>query len=94
MALVAPRNELVDKLSGKPFLRKAIQRLPAAIKPKPEAYGHVVALDAAGQVVQNFQDPQTRYPQNTSVMETDRYLYIGSLTAPVAARLSKLKAGF
>lgn len=94
LAFFAPRNALLDKLSGKPFLRKVIQRLPDLIKPKPAAYGHIIALDADGKVVKNFQDPHTEYPKNTSVMETDQYLYIGSLTAPVAARLSKIKAGF
>ena len=80
---------LGDNWSDKPFLRKVIQRLPNFIKPKPEAYGHIIALDATGNVIKNFQDPDTEYPKNTSVMETDQYLYIGSLVAPVAARLSK-----
>jgi len=94
LAFFAPRNALLDKLSDKPFLRKVIQRLPNLIKPKPAVYGHIIALDTDGNVVKNFQDPHTKYPKNTSVMETDQYLYIGSLTAPVAARLSKVKAGF
>lgn len=89
VALFAPRNALLDKWSDKPFFRKVIQRLPNFIKPKPEAYGHIIALDTAGKVVKNFQDPDTEYPKNTSVMETDQYLYIGSLVAPFAARLSK-----
>ena len=41
----------------------------------------------------DLQDPHTKYPQNTSVTETKDYLYIGSLSAPVLARLNKAKAG-
>jgi sugar lactone lactonase YvrE len=93
LAFFAPRNTLLDKFSNKPFLRKVIQRLPDFIKPKPVAYGHIVALDKNGQVQHNLQDPKTNYPKNTSVMETDKFLFIGSLTAPAAARLSKKKAG-
>jgi sugar lactone lactonase YvrE len=93
VALISPRNPLVDKLSDKPFLRKVIQRMPAFIRPKPVIYGHIIALDESGKVVMDLQDPNTKFPQNTSVTETKDYLYIGSLSAPVLARLSKAKAG-
>jgi sugar lactone lactonase YvrE len=93
VALISPRNPLVDKLSDKPFWRKVIQRLPKFIRPKPVAYGHVIAIDGAGKVVMDLQDPNTKYPQNTSITETKDYLYIGSLSAPVLARLNKAKAG-
>ena len=89
LAFFAPRNALLDKLSNNPFLRKVIHRLPSFVRPKAAVYGHITALDENGKVVMDFQDPNTRYPQNTSVLETDDYLYIGSLTAPVAARMSK-----
>lgn len=93
LAFFAPRNALLDALSDKPFLRKVIQRLPAFIKPKPKAYGHIIAFDQNGKILLDLQDPNTQYPKNTSVLETEEYLYIGSLTAPVAARLSKKAAG-
>ncbi|MBU1903427.1 MAG: hypothetical protein KJ573_07525, partial [Proteobacteria bacterium] len=38
-------------------------------------------------------DPAGSYPINTSVTETKDYLYIGSLVAPVLARLKKEKIG-
>ncbi|MEM7215455.1 MAG: SMP-30/gluconolactonase/LRE family protein, partial [Pseudomonadota bacterium] len=38
IGLASPRSVPVDKLSGQPFLRKVIQRLPAAIRPKPQRY--------------------------------------------------------
>ncbi len=89
VALVSPRSALLDQLSDKPFLRKVIQRMPAFLRPKAQPYGHIIAVDSGGNVVQNLQDPQGTYPLNTAVTETEEYLYIGSLIAPNIGRLSK-----
>jgi hypothetical protein len=93
VALVSPRNPLVDNLSGKPFLRKMIQRMPAFLRPKAVPYGHIIAIDGNGKVLEDLQDPDGAYPINTSVTETADYLYIGSLVTPVLGRLSKAKRG-
>ncbi len=93
VALVSPRNSLLDSLSDKPFLRKMLQRLPAFARPKAAAYGHILAIDEKGQVVEDLQDPEGRYPVNTSVRETRDYLYIGSLAARTLARVPKAKVG-
>ncbi len=93
VALISPRNKLVDSLSDKPFWRKVIQRMPKFLRPKPVTYGHIIAIDGNGKVVLDLQDPNTKYPQNTSVRETKDYLYIGSLSAGNLARLPKAKAG-
>lgn len=89
VALVSPRNALMDHLSNKPFIRELVQRLPAFVRPKAKAYGHIIAIDGSGQVVKDLQDPSGRYPLNTSVTESDDCLYIGSLVAPGLGRLSK-----
>lgn len=93
VGLVSPRNPIVDALAGRPFLRKVVQRLPELLKPKPVAYGHLIALDAQGRVVQDLQDPEGGYPMTTGAVETDDYLYVSSLTAPVLGRLPKSRAG-
>jgi sugar lactone lactonase YvrE len=93
VAIVSPRNPLVDSLSGKPFVRKIIQRMPAFMRPKAVPYGHIIAIDGNGEVLEDLQDPDGNYPINTSVTETEDYLYIGSLVTPVLGRLSKAKAG-
>jgi len=93
VALVSPRNKLVDALSDSPFARKVIQRLPSFVRPKAESYGHILAIDGNGKILMDLQDPQTTYPQNTSVMETKDFLYIGSLTAPVLGRVPKAEIG-
>ncbi len=93
LALYAPRNALLDRLAGRPALRKVILRLPRFIRPRPRQYGHIVAIDDSGRVVADLQDPAGRYPSNTGVLETDEWLYVGSLVAPTLARLPKSRAG-
>ncbi|MCP4668262.1 MAG: SMP-30/gluconolactonase/LRE family protein [Deltaproteobacteria bacterium] len=93
VALVSPRNPLLDNISGKPFLRKMVQRLPKFMRPKALPYGHIIAIDGEGKVIEDLQDPGGAYPINTSVTETRDYLYIGSLVTPVLGRLTKAKAG-
>ncbi len=93
IAFVAPRNDLVDALSGWPQMRKAVQRLPEALRPAAVHYGHIIAVDRDGNVLEDLQDPSGAYPMNTAVLETPEHLYIGSLIAPVLARLPKAAAG-
>jgi len=93
VAFVSPRNPLVDKLADKPFMRKVIQRMPAFMRPKAVAYGHIIAIGDKGRVLVDLQDPDGSYPINTSVIETKDYLYIGSLVAPVLGRFKKEKIG-
>lgn len=61
LGLVSPRSGIVDALSDKPFLRKVIQRLPAAIRPKAQRYGFVVRIDGDGVVLETLQGPQGFY---------------------------------
>ena len=79
VGLAAPRNALLDKLSGRPWLRKVVQRLPAAVRPKAEPSSHVVAFNADGQVLMDMQDPDARFPTLTGVLETQRSLYLTTL---------------
>lgn len=79
VGLVAPRNGLVDRLSGHPFARKIVQRLPAIVRPKPVASSHVIAVDAEGTVLMDLQDPGARFPMITGVLETSKALYLTTL---------------
>ena len=78
---------------GKPFMRKVIQRMPAFLSPQTVAYRHIIAIDDSGNVLIDLKDPDGGYPINTSVTETNDYLYIGSLVTPVLGRLKKDKIG-
>ena len=79
IGLVAPRNELLDKLSDKPLLRKMVQRLPTALRPQAVPSSHVFAIDGDGIVLMNLQDPRARFPALTGVLETRTALYLTSL---------------
>ncbi len=87
ISLISPRNALVDRLADKPFLRKTVRRLPEWVRPAPVNYGHIIALDTTGRVMESLQDPFGGYPSLTSVLEVPGWLYLGSLAAPTAARL-------
>ena len=93
VGLVAPRKALLDSVSSSGFLRKVIHRLPPAMRPKPDQYGHVFAMDAEGQVLLSLQDPEANYHTNTGVLETDNWLYISSLHADDLGRISRANAG-
>jgi len=93
IALVSPRNALLDRLSDFPFARKMIQRLPASLRPQAVPFSHIVAVNAAGKVVADLQDAKGAYPIVTSVTESDRHLYLGSLVTDVLARVNKASAG-
>jgi len=79
VGLVAPRVEVLDALSDKPFLRKIVQRLPASVRPKAEPYSHVFLIDGNGVVLMNLQDPAARYPAITGVYETSNSLFMTRL---------------
>src|SRR5262245_6139506 len=93
VALISPRNVILDALSGQPGLRAAIQRLPAFVRPDAVAYGHVVAFDGRGTILASLQDPDGGYRLNSSVLETRDHLYIGSLVMPFIGRVTKERAG-
>ena len=89
VALVAPRNALLDKFSDQPFMRKILVRLPKFIRPKARHYGHIFAINDQGKVLADLQDPTGAFPANTSALETPAYILLGSLEAPHMARLDK-----
>ena len=79
LGLAAPRNPLIDNISDKPWLRKVIQRLPAAVRPQAVPASHVVAFNGDGEILMNMQDPQTHFPTLTGALETGRALYLTTL---------------
>lgn len=79
LGLVSPRSKPLDMLSSSPNMRKLIQRLPEFLRPKAQHYGHVVAINDAGEVVFNLQDPLGIYSHTTGALEVGDKLYISSL---------------
>lgn len=89
IGLVAPRNELIDKLSARPWARKVILRLPRAVRPAAQMSSHVIGIDGDGVVLMNLQDSYARYPSITGVFETRDALFLSSLFGNRLARLDK-----
>ena len=89
IGFAAPRNTLLDKLSDQPFLRKVVQRLPAAIRPKAVPSSHVIAIDGDGHVLMNLHEPAARFPTLTGVLETRDALYLTTLFGRQLPRINK-----
>ncbi len=88
LALITPRNRLLDALMPHPFLRKALVRLPSFLQPAPQRYGFVLGLDRDARIVNNLQDPSgNSFSQISSVLEHDGKLYFGSLGEDAIGRL-------
>lgn len=81
VGLTKPRSPVIDGVAAWPFLRTLTMRLPRALWPVPQAYGHVIAFDASGKVLDDLQDPTGAYPETTSATELDGKLFIQSLNA-------------
>lgn len=79
LTLVSPRDTKVDKLMIKPFQRKILARLPAAVQPKPKRYSFVLGINERAQVIYNLQDPRGKFALITSAQEHEGQLYLGSL---------------
>jgi len=79
----------VDRLSDKPFLRKVVQRLPAALRPRAVPSSHVIAFDGDGVVLENLHDLEARFPTLTGVLETNRALYLTTLFGNQLPRIDK-----
>ena len=88
LGLVSKRVPLADQLAGQPFLRKVIQRLPAAIRPKAVSHSFIIRLTPDGAVDQVWQDPNAAIPLTTgAVRDPDGSLWVTSLSASFLARL-------
>jgi sugar lactone lactonase YvrE len=88
LAIFAPRNEIVDNASTKPWLRKLLFRLPKALSPKPRKHPFVVGFDEDGKVVHNLQDADgLDFSHSTSAEQVGDWLYVGSLMEPKWGRI-------
>lgn len=89
IGLVAPRNDLLDRLSNWPRLRKVVQRLPKSLRPAAEASSHVIAISGDGEVLMNLQDSTAELPALTGVYESHDALWLSSLFGHYVGKLAK-----
>jgi hypothetical protein len=87
VALGSPRDANVDRLAGRPFLRKVVMRLPDAMQPRPVKHSWALALDEQGQPVASLQQVgEGAYAPVASVLEVGPWLYLGSFAGKGVAR--------
>ncbi|MEM7763074.1 MAG: SMP-30/gluconolactonase/LRE family protein [Pseudomonadota bacterium] len=81
LGLAAPRVPVLDDLADRPFVRKVISRLPAALKPAPVHYSFVMQFTEDGRVLQTWQDPDGFLITTTGgIAPGDGYLYVSSVS--------------
>ena len=89
VSLVAPRDALLDGSHPHPWMKKALLRLPAFLRPGPKRYGFVLGLDLEGHVVHNLQDPSgSTFALVTNAVEHAGRLYLGTLSDEAVGRLN------
>lgn len=90
VGLVSPRNAIMDGLSGAPFWRRMVMRLPDALRPAPTRYGFVLRVTENGEVIETLQDPSGTYALTTgAVTLPDGRVVVTSLTEPRLGVLSE-----
>lgn len=79
VAMVTPRNHLLDRLSGRPRLRRLIWRIPSALQPKPVHTVWAMAFDTEGRVLHDLEGQRDDFFLTTGVVEHAGKLYLASL---------------
>ncbi len=86
VALVSPRNRLLDMLLPLPgVLRRMVRAVPPALQPKPARTTWVQSYAFDGSLVHDLQRHGDEYSMVTGVAEMDGRLYLGSLSEPAIA---------
>lgn len=81
VGLTKPRSKVIDIAADMPWIRSLTLRLPRILWPVPKAYGHLVAFDEEGRIVDDLQDPAGGYPETTAATELHGRLFVQSLHA-------------
>lgn len=83
VGIVSPRSAVADALSGQPFLRRVVMRLPAFMRPSAKRHGFVIKINEAGDVLETLQDASGSYALTTGLIEGgDGKRFITSLIEP------------
>jgi sugar lactone lactonase YvrE len=81
LAVPTPRDDLLDGLHARPWVKRQLGKLPTAAMERIEGdpYGLVLRLDADGEVVESLHDPDGVVFGVTSATPRNGALYLGSL---------------
>lgn len=87
LALVTPRDPMLDKMMLYPFLRKVVVRMPKMLQPAPKRYSFLLGLDPNGRVIENLQNGSPDcYAQIANAVERNGALYFGSIGESAVGR--------
>lgn len=79
VAMVAPRNSLVDWLHQYPTMKKLVAKLPKAIWAKQEKYGLVLKINSSGRIDLSLHDPNALVVFGiTAVEQFGNSIYLGT----------------
>ncbi len=88
VALVNPRNPLLDHMSSYPAVRNLVARLPEWARPQAELKAQAVGFDLQGKLRHYLMDDSAQaYGPVTTVSEVGPWLYLGSLSNPAVGRI-------
>lgn len=88
VALASPRKKDLDAVHRYPRVKELLAALPKALRPRPDHYGLVLALDQNGNVLASLHDAGGEHlDMITSVEQEGDWIYFGSLTGDRIGRL-------
>jgi sugar lactone lactonase YvrE len=89
VGLVVRRNGPLDAMSGQPWARKLVLRLPPALQPVIDPPAHIFSINGDGEVLMDLQDTSPRLSALTGAYETSDVLWLSSLFGSQLGRLDK-----
>ena len=87
VGIVSPRSEWLDENSGNVFMRRLAMRLPPSMRPQAQAYGLILQVDADGNVLKTWHDPDGKYLTPTGAVQVGGRIYVTSLLSPTLGYL-------
>lgn len=82
VGIVSPRSQWLDANSDNVLMRKIAMRLPPSMRPQAQPYGLILQIDAQGNVLRTWHDPDGGYATPTGAVVVEDRMYITSLLSP------------
>ena len=77
------RNDMLDNIHSKPFVKKIIFGLPEFLQPKQEEFGMILHISEKGEILSSlFDDSGKIIPEAGAVKQNEDNLYIGGDNLP------------
>ena len=87
LTLISPRKAFLEKYMSQPIVMKMVSKLPAALRPAPGRFLHILGINAEGKIIHNIQQKTPNFAQVSSVQEAYGQLFLGSLSENGVGRI-------